>query len=225
MLLSIRDIPELNWRVLVEQRGTNALAAIRSSLITNSLVGLAVTALTLAIIVYTVNLFYARLETMATTDKLTGIFNRSMFDISVIDALKYQIRDRKRFSIIMLDIDHFKRVNDTHGHLEGDRAFRSIAHLMRKAVRDTDILCRWRGEELVGLARNCSLESAATMAEKIRVSVEAASLVSLPDGSSITVSAGVTQSRDEDEVDSLIGRADSALYNANQDGRNCVRLN
>ena len=162
MLLSIRDIPELNWRVLVELRGTNALAAIRSSLITNSLVGLAVTALTLAIIVYTVNLFYARLETMATTDKLTGIFNRSMFDISVIDALKYQIRDRKRFSIIMLDIDHFKRVNDTHGHLEGDRALRSIGHLMRKAVRDTDILCRWRGEELVGLARNCSLESAAT---------------------------------------------------------------
>ena len=152
MLLSIRDIPELNWRVLVEQRGTNALAAIRSSLITNSLVGLAVTALTLAIIVYTVNLFYARLETMATTDKLTGIFNRSMFDISVIDALKYQIRDRKRFSIIMLDIDHFKRVNDTHGHLEGDRAFRSIAHLMRKAVRDNDILCRRGGR---GVSRPC----------------------------------------------------------------------
>ena len=63
------------------------------------------------------------------------------------------------------------------------------------------------------------------MVEKILVSVEAASLVSLPDGSSITVSNGVTQLRDEDEVDSLIGRADSALYNAKQDGRNCVRLN
>lgn len=224
MLLSSRHIPELGWHVVVEQRESEALKAIREGLITNSLVGLGVIGLTLLIITYTVNLFHARLETMATTDKLTGIGNRSVFDLALAQAIKRQQRDGQPFSVILLDIDHFKRINDTLGHLEGDRVIRETARLVQDTIRESDILCRWGGEELIVLAHECDGDSASGMAEKIRSAIEAASLADMPDNSAITTSAGVTEVRDGDDADTVIGRADGALYRAKQEGRNTVRL-
>ncbi|CCQ74325.1 sensor domain-containing diguanylate cyclase [Magnetospira sp. QH-2] len=223
MLVSTRHIPELKWRVVVEQRESDALAGIRESLLTNTVVGLGVVGLTLLIVMYTVNRFHNRLESMATTDGLTGIGNRAVFDVTMDQALKRHQRDNKPFSILLLDIDHFKRVNDTLGHLEGDRVIREIAEIVDKDVRSSDVLCRWGGEELIVLAHDCPLKNAITLAEKIRLAIEQASLAKLPDGAPITASLGVTQVHEDDNADRLLGRADGALYQAKQDGRNTVR--
>ncbi len=223
MLVSTRQIPELGWRVLVEQRESDALGAIRQGAITNSLVGLGVIALTILIIVYTVNLFHARLETMATTDALTGIGNREIFDISLAQTLKRTLRNKLPFSIIMLDIDHFKRVNDTLGHMEGDRVIREIAEIVQACVREADIVCRWGGEELIVLADDCPIDNAAKMAENIRQTIEATRLAELADGSPMTASAGVTEFREGDDAGVILDRVDEALYQAKQDGRNRVR--
>ncbi len=223
ILLNTRYIPELGWWVAVEQNEADALSAIRQGLITNTLIGLAVIAVTILIVTYTVNLFYARLEVMATTDELTGIASRQVFDLSLQQALKFRQRDGMPFSVILLDIDHFKRINDTLGHLEGDRVLQEIARVMGKIMRDSDILCRWGGEEFIVLARDCALDNAITIAEKAREVIETVALLTLPDGSRITVSAGVTEVRDNDDVDAVIRRADTALYQAKREGRNCVR--
>ena len=223
MLVNTRSIPALNWRVIVEQRESDALAGIRQSLITNLIVGFVVIALTLVIIIYAVNLYHARLEKMATTDKLTGIGNRSMFDLDLDQALKRRLRDGKPMSLMLLDIDHFKRVNDVLGHLAGDRALIEIANLLRTTVRETDILCRWGGEEFAVLMLDCPLDSAKVIAENLRQAVEQTPIVSLPDQSLLTISLGTTEVCDGDDCDTLFGRADRALFKAKEAGRNCVR--
>ncbi|GAB6053812.1 sensor domain-containing diguanylate cyclase [Magnetospira thiophila] len=223
MLLNTRHIPELGWRVVVEQQESEALKTLRRGLWTNTLVGLSVIVLTILIVTYTVNLFHSRLVVMATTDELTGIGNRQVFEQSLKSALSRHQRDNVPFSVLLFDVDHFKRVNDTLGHLEGDRVLQGIARVMRETVREADVLCRWGGEEMIVLAHNCTLETAAILAEKIRQAMERATLTQLPDGLPITVSAGVAEAHGSDNMDSVIDRADAALYRAKQDGRNCIR--
>lgn len=223
MLASTRHIPELKWRVIVEQREADALAGIRRNLLTNTFLGIGVIVLTLLIISYAVNRFHSRLEAMASTDSLTGIGNRAVFDIGLEQAISRQRRDGVVFSLILLDIDHFKRVNDALGHLGGDQVIRTITDLVRATIRESDVFCRWGGEELIVLAHDCNIDAAAAMAEKIRAAIETAPLAELPDGSSITASLGVAECSGETDADALLGRTDSALYAAKQAGRNCVR--
>jgi len=222
MILSTRRIPELGWWVVVEQREADALGPIRKSLITTTMVGLGIIAITLLLVSYTVNLFHSRLETMASTDKLTGLGNRQTFDLRLAQALIRHQRDKVPFSVILFDLDQFKRINDTLGHLQGDKVLRKIADVVGKTVRVSDTLCRWGGEELVVLAHNCALDQAAILAEKVRKAIETTAMVSLPDGSAITTSAGVSEAQAGDTADAIIGRADQALYHAKQQGRNRV---
>lgn len=222
MLVSARYIPELKWRVVVEQSEADALAGIRQSLMTNAMVGLAVIGLTLVIVMLTVNKFHARLESMAATDKLTGVGNRSVFDHTLNQALRRLARDAKPFSVILADIDHFKRVNDTYGHLEGDKVLKRMTALVGGAIRDADVLCRWGGEELIILAHDCDASNAVKMAEKVRQTVEQAAVATLDDGTPVTVSLGVSEARADDDADAILRRVDGALYEAKQGGRNRV---
>ena len=224
MLVSSRHIPELGWRVIVEQQESEALASIRESLIINTLVGLVVIIITIFIVSYTVNRFHKRLEAMASLDKLTGVGNRSMFDLSLEQALQRYRRDQLTFSVILMDIDYFKRINDTLGHLEGDRVIQGVVRAMRDTMRESDVLCRWGGDELIVLAHNCSLDNASQLAEKTRESIETANLAVHLDEGLTTVSGGVTEVRVGDRADDLIRRADEALYQAKKEGRNCIRF-
>jgi hypothetical protein len=143
MLVNARFIPELDWWVVVEQEESRALAGIRESFVTNIVVGLLVIGATLVLTYLTLQRFLGRLETMAATDKLTGITNRSMFDYQLERSLERHARDGKRFSLIIGDIDHFKRVNDTLGHLAGDQVIRDVCQRILGALRKSDILARW----------------------------------------------------------------------------------
>lgn len=222
MLVSSRYIPELNWWVVVEQRQDEALAEIKRSLLTNSAVGLVVIGLTLVLVTLTLNFFHARLEDMATKDKLTNIGNRSVFDLALSHALRLFKRDGRPFSVILLDIDHFKRINDMFGHLRGDQVIQEIARITGETIRETDILCRWGGEEFIVLAYECTAADAAVLAEKIRATIENASIADIPHDHPVTVSIGYTEVRSDDSEDDLLKRSDNALYQAKENGRNQI---
>jgi diguanylate cyclase (GGDEF)-like protein len=126
----------------------------------------------------------------------------------------------------MLDLDHFKRVNDTHGHLAGDEVLRTVAELARSITRLGDVAGRYGGEELILVAPKAPLDNAVMMAEQLRMKIEAQSF-ELPSGRTlhVTASFGVAElRRDRRGMDDLIGAADDALYRAKYGGRNCVEV-
>ncbi len=162
-----------------------------------------------------------QVEHLAVTDILTDTYNRRKFD----EAIRYeQQRTREGhqpFSLIMYDIDYFKKVNDRFGHSCGDLVLKRLCRLIRGLVRQGDLLIRWGGEEFFILLPGTLLNEAGQLAERIRqeVAVEA-----FPQAGSITISLGVAQLRDGDSIDSLLKRVDDALYQAKQNGRNQVFL-
>ena len=164
------------------------------------------------------------LQLKATQDALTGLWNRG----AILDLLSKELSRAKRtcspVGIILVDLDHFKRVNDTYGHLTGDAVLREAAQRMRGAVRNYDAIGRYGGEEFLAIVPASDLSSTLTQAERLRRAVGEAP-VSTPEGSlAITVSLGVTASCGEDAVaaESLISAADAALYQAKMLGRNRV---
>jgi diguanylate cyclase (GGDEF)-like protein len=166
-----------------------------------------------------------QMEKQAVTDELTTLYNRRAFaDIAekeVGRARRYQ----RPLALILFDIDHFKNVNDTHGHLVGDQVLRVLAAAVRKIVRATDTICRFGGEEFIVLMPEAMRDEALAMAERLREKVSDITVVA-PEGTlSLTISLGVAGLEpDKDEtLESLIGRADKAMYSAKAAGRNTVR--
>lgn len=159
------------------------------------------------------------LEVVSSTDRLTGTYNRLKLD----EFLKAEFERSKRYSnplsIIMLDIDRFKVVNDTYGHQAGDEVLCEISGIFERSIRKTDLLGRWGGEEFLIICTETGLKGAQAMAEKIRIAIEAHPFALVE---SLTASLGVSELRGEDTMESIINRADSALYKAKQMGRNRV---
>jgi diguanylate cyclase (GGDEF)-like protein/PAS domain S-box-containing protein len=162
------------------------------------------------------------LETLATTDKLTQAFNRTKFH----ELMKAELERAKRYnhplSMIMFDIDHFKKVNDAHGHSVGDYVLQTLTQVVKGRLRETDYLIRWGGEEFIIIAPETDVERAEVLAERIRKAVEG---YGFDQAGKITVSFGVTQFKKNDTEDTFIKRADDALYQAKQKGRNRVEVN
>jgi len=224
VLLDTRFVPELGWYVFVEQPEADATRGLWSSLVTNLWVGLAITLLTAAMIAGAVTVYHRKLDAMATTDKLTGLANRQVFDSTLAHLLKSRRRGTHPFALLLCDIDHFKQINDTLGHLRGDDVIRTIATTMRATLRETDVVCRWGGEELIVLAHNCKLDVACTLAEMLRSAVADQPLFKPDDGTRVTISVGVTAYYPGDTADTMLSRVDAALYRAKREGRDCIRV-
>lgn len=220
--LNVRFIPELHWFLLVEKDADTDLAQIRRALYVNIAVCVVITALVLIGIWLTITRFQKRLEAMATTDRLTGVASRHAYDILMDQAIRDARRFRQPLSVIMVDVDHFKRINDTQGHLAGDRVLVGIANAIRVSLRSSDIVCRWGGDEFLVALRNCDITNAERLAQTIRQTVEGASFGL--DGRSLqaTVSIGIAVLNPDESADRFIARVDAALYGAKQAGRNQV---
>jgi diguanylate cyclase (GGDEF)-like protein len=170
------------------------------------------------------------LEQENITDPLTGIFNRRYLERRLTEEIAMSRRYNLPLSVLMVDIDHFKSINDTCGHLEGDLVLHRLAKLAAHTVRETDVVARYGGEEILVIAPNTMINTAETLAERLRVEILVASLLS-PDVQTdpprnVTVSIGVACFNQETHgIRDLINRADEALYRAKGGGRNRVAVN
>ena len=162
--------------------------------------------------------FEAELRNLAVTDTLTGVWNRR-HGTELLTADLSARRPGQALSLLMLDIDHFKTINDTFGHQAGDHVLIEIASRLRRSLRGSDMVARWGGEEFVVLLRDCALPDALRLAEDIR-----AAIAELPFGAmgSLTVSVGVAEARAGEDLTTWLERADQALYRAKRSGRNEV---
>jgi len=160
-----------------------------------------------------------RVELLSVTDRLTQLFNRLKIDELLDAELKRASRYLNPFSVIMLDLDKFKSVNDTYGHQAGDEVLKELALILKTNVRESDIVGRWGGEEFIIIAPNTNMEDAVELAEKLR---EKISEFKFSFAGHKTSSFGVAAYRAGDDEKSLIKRADDALYHAKESGRNKV---
>ena len=166
------------------------------------------------------------LETLATTDPLTGLYNRRQIMTRLEEECERIQRGGIGLSCIMLDVDHFKQVNDTYGHQQGDEVLKMIARQARASLRAYDVVGRYGGEEFIVLLPETDLETAQAVAERLRMAIQTSAILKTATGQPqpTTVSLGLTQWRSGDTVDALIHRADEALYRAKANGRNRIEL-
>ncbi|MEI6451669.1 MAG: GGDEF domain-containing protein [Actinomycetes bacterium] len=162
-----------------------------------------------------------QLEKLATTDALTDAFNRRKFNELTLAELERVRRYGRPLSLFILDIDHFKRVNDTYGHEAGDQVLVTLAGLLRAGIRATDSLARWGGEEFVVLSPGVTADGEAHLAERLRAAAAAHDHASV---GTVTASFGVAEHSPGETPDELFARADRALYRAKDGGRNRVEV-
>ena len=166
-----------------------------------------------------------KLEKLATFDSLTGLYNRRAILGKLRELINLANRYKEDFSLSMLDIDHFKKVNDRYGHLTGDEVLEEIATLIRQNIRDTDIVGRYGGEEFIIILPKTNLSSSWVVAERLRSIIEKAEMKdSAGNVFAITVSQGLAGWERGEDAYYLISCADEALYKAKEKGRNCVQI-
>ncbi|WP_341304938.1 diguanylate cyclase [Pseudomonas sp. TMP25] len=218
--LNVRFIPELNWYLFVDKLEDGAVAGIRKSLYLNLLICLVVTSLIIGIVSLALRRYQRRISALATTDSLTALPNRRGFDLLASQAVQEAWRNSSALCALILDLDNFKQLNDSHGHMAGDEVLRSFAHHLRNTVRQSDIICRWGGEEFILLLKDTTPEQARELGEKIRLQTEQTLIRFNTVDLQITTSIGLAQLQADESLEQLITRADRALYRAKQSGRN-----
>ncbi|MGL4241131.1 MAG: GGDEF domain-containing protein [Beijerinckiaceae bacterium] len=165
------------------------------------------------------------IRTESQIDPVTTLANRMFFDTALADAVRHSQRTGDEMSILMTDIDHFKKFNDTYGHLTGDQVLRLVAMSIKQNVKGLDTAARFGGEEFAIILPGCGLRGAIQVGEQVRKAVMSRELVKRSTGENlgrVTISIGVATLRKEDTGNTLIERADKALYAAKRGGRNMV---
>lgn len=150
-------------------------------------------------------------------DSLTGVYKKSY----LTKRLEKIIRHKESAVLVVTDIDNFKRVNDTYGHLAGDNILREFATLIKQNIREEDTFARWGAEEFLLLLQGTNMENAMEKVEKLRLLIDTSSFQHI---GHMTASFGMTERYEDDDIHTILQRADKALYEAKNDGKNCVRL-
>ncbi|BEH11496.1 MULTISPECIES: sensor domain-containing diguanylate cyclase [Geobacter] len=164
------------------------------------------------------------LQRLALCDPLTTIANRRYVEMSLNSRLEEMRRYGWHFGILFLDVDHFKQINDTHGHDTGDRVLKMVAKTLVNSARSFDVVGRWGGEEFIAILANISRRQLPRIADRFRHLVEQSSFRLDDRLLRVTVSVGATMSHLDDTVESLVQRADTLMYRSKEAGRNCVSI-
>ncbi|WP_394779399.1 diguanylate cyclase [Undibacterium sp.] len=226
VLVNARFMPELGWHLLVVQDAGQAAKPLQEVLLINLAIGAAIFAVVLAALLLALRRFHTHMEQSAATDQLTTLLNRQAFGFIFRQSLLDSERSRQPLCVVLIDIDLFKKINDKQGRQVGDHVLKEIAMISKRSLRESDVICRWGGEEFLLLLKNCTLEKATSIAETLRGTIAAndfSRTTSLAKTRlAVTVSMGVAQFKDEDTEDSVFDRADVALRQAKESGRNSV---
>ena len=162
-----------------------------------------------------------KLHSMAIRDGMTGLFNHTFMEELIGDAINRSRRSKTPLSMLMIDVDFFKQINDKYGHNTGDEVLTRLAKLLEGSKRSTDYLGRWGGDELILLLTDTNLQGAVNLAEKLRSQVEK---LAFPHHSPLTISLGASEYKQGDEAKEFMRRADAALYRAKRGGRNRLEI-
>ena len=220
--VNVRFIAELNWYLLVDKHDSDLMEPVRRTLWVNLLVCLGVTALVLSLVGWVTRRYLRHIETLTLKDPLTGLLNRRGFTLLAEQALLESRREGLHSWLMMIDLDHFKAINDSSGHLGGDAVLVAFANCLKATLRASDIVSRWGGEEFIVVVKGATLETAKALAEKIRGHAQ---MWKVDHGGlqlSFTVSLGLAQGHAADTLATIINNADQGLYAAKRAGRNRV---
>lgn len=217
--LDTRFIPEFQWFLFVEQDELKTTEQIRHALIINLFFGACISIIVTLLAYMVITSYERRLETAALTDSLTGVSNRLAFEISLGRTLELMEREKRRCAALLIDIDHFKKVNDTYDHFMGDNIIRHVASTIRGRIRGSDFFGRWGGEEFIVLLRDAGIEDAYGQAERLRNSVKDNPYIHGGENILVTISIGVAEYQHGEGEDNLLSRTDKALYLAKEKGR------
>ncbi|UTW04386.1 GGDEF domain-containing protein [Amphritea atlantica] len=191
-LIKTRFIPELDWYLIVEHI-QHSESQITATLWINLSISLAVILIVLLLQHFTLGGYQRRLEFLANTDPLTGAASRHAFESTYVQILSFADRHQNPVSTILVDIDHFKVFNDTHGHLLGDKALTQVAAILADNLRKSDTICRWGGDEFFIVLPNCNQENARLVAEKMRLQIEESLLLVDDLRLAVTASFGIAE--------------------------------
>lgn len=221
--INSRLINEFNWYLLVERTDDPWDNRIWQPLAINLSIGLLISALVLGLVLLAINSYQHQLKQMLITDKLTDASNRRGFEIIWQRISKTAPKDRRKVCALLIDIDHFKKINDSYGHLAGDAIICSTIKVIKQQLKSEDSVIRWGGEEFLILLPKHTTEQAAEIAEQIRQNVQNHKTVLNDQTLQVNISVGATNWDGLETVDHLIHRADKALYQAKNSGRNKVQ--
>ncbi len=213
VVISARYFPSLDWFLIVEQDQEIPLVPARNYLIGNIVIGIVVTGLVILLVALMINVFHSKIESLAVTDELTGLSNRRKIHDIFLRETAFSRRFQQPLSLLMIDIDHFKSINDQFGHLVGDQYLIELSRALKSRLREIDSVGRWGGEEFVVILQKTDKEQAFQTAERLRESI--AKLECRCTGNLITrtISIGVaTANAGELNLDEMISIADESLY-------------
>lgn len=216
----VRYVPELHWYLIAEKNETDALAGITRSLYNSLLLCLLITGLVVTLTYMALKRYHLAVENAAAIDKLTNLPNRKAFDIGMSVMMQDSQRNKTALGLLLLDLDYFKKINDNNGHLAGDAVLKQTAETLTSTIRAEDFVCRWGGEEFLIVVRDCDAVQLMLLAEKIRVAIQTTNFSYRDKPIAVTVSIGAAARLQDEGVEHLIYRADSALYQAKNGGRN-----
>ena len=217
---ALRGVRAVVWHASVSAEMTTNSALNIGSALSYLVIALAFHATLMALVVARL---VAELRRLSRHDGLTGLLNRRAIEEALAEQVQRSRRNGEAFALMMLDVDHFKAINDHHGHAVGDLALKHVAALLRHGVRDVDHLSRLGGEEFVVLLPAATPAAALALAERLRENVEGSPPTVQQHVLPLTVSIGLAQwAGDADEPRQLLARADAALYRAKAAGRNRV---
>jgi len=226
--LNIRLISEFNWFLIVERQDNPWDPRIWQPFLINLLIGTLISIVILILVLSLIARHHQQLKQQAITDKLSGALNRQGFE-DIWQSKNKRITDPGHpMQCLLIDIDHFKKINDTFGHLAGDQVITDISDIIRRHISHKDAFIRWGGEEFMILAEDTDQSEAISKAELIREQISQYVKASSQDnnkGHTVTVSTGITQWIPDEAADTMIHRADLALYQAKKSGRNRVKVN
>jgi diguanylate cyclase (GGDEF)-like protein len=221
-IISTKYIPELDLYLSVEADLKDFTKDVTNVFYFNLLVSLLMTVVIALIVYFIIRSYSRKLEKISNIDTLTSISNRRDFENKFSVLLGLQSRKKQNLALAFLDIDNFKKINDTLGHHIGDEVLKRIATILKRSVRDTDLVARWGGEEFIVVLIDSSLVDAQKTVELLRSSIELDMELKKIVGYNITSSFGLTMWHERDTKDSIITRADNAMYQSKNNGKNQV---
>jgi len=226
-LNNIRDIPELSefsHDLISKAKVDNFTQSVKQAFYFNIFVSLVITLIITLIVLLYVRKIHNKLNDLASNDTLTGLPNRRTFNSQLENFLLLNQRHQQNLSILFIDVDDFKHINDIHGHDIGDKVLKEIAQTLKSTIRKSDCIARWGGEEFIILLLNTQLGDAELIAEQLRANIESNAYLIQQTSQKTTISLGITQVSEDDDIDSLFQRVDGALYQAKSTGKNRVAV-